>query len=164
MTWATLVLWLHLLAATCWVGSQLFLVLVALPTLSLRLAGAERVRVTARVGRRFVAFSAVALAVLVISSPLNAIVHGIPQATLRGAAWGAVLLPRIGLLGIMLALIAAYGAYAGRKLEMLNVAAQDRASAARRGALLRQSVRLSITNLLLNLAIAGLAAWLGTLS
>ena len=163
MTWAAPVLWLHLLAAMFWVGGQLFLVLVVLPVLRQQTAEVERVRIAALTGRRFGALSVVALGVLVVTGPLNAIDHGVSWPILRDTEWGHVLIAKVGLVGIMLVLSAIHGAYFGRRLEQLAAAAQDPACAARRNALQRQSVRLSAANLLLNVAIVGLAAWLATL-
>lgn len=164
MIWAAPVLWLHLLAAIFWVGGQLFLVLVVLPVLRQQVAEVERVRIAAQTGRRFAVLSSVALGVLVITGPLNAIDHGISWSILRDTEWGQVLVAKVGLVCIMLALTAIHGAYFGRRLEQLNATTvQDTAGQARRSALQRQSVRLSATNLLLNIAIVGLAAWLATL-
>jgi copper resistance protein D len=162
--WAALVLWLHLLAAIFWVGGQLFLVLVVLPVLRQQVAEVERVRIAAQAGRRFAVLSAVALGVLVVTGPLNAIDHGISWSILRDTAWGHVLVAKVVLVCIMLVLTAVHGAYFGRRLEQLNAATErDPTCAARRNSLQRQSVRLSATNLLLNIAIVGLAAWLATL-
>jgi len=164
MIWATPVLWLHLMAAIFWIGGQLFLVLVVLPVLRQQLAEVERVRIAAQTGRRFAVLSTVALGVLVVTGPLNAIDHGISWSILRDTEWGHVLDAKVALVGVMLVLTAVHGAYFGRRLEQLSAASeQDPASAARRTVLQRQSVRLSATNLLLNVAIVGLAAWLATL-
>ena len=52
----------------------------------------------------------------------------------------------------------------GRRLEQIaTTAGADPVALARRRALQRQSVRLSAINLVLNIAIVGLAAWLATL-
>jgi uncharacterized membrane protein len=164
MIWAAPVLWLHLMAAIFWVGGQLFLVLVVLPVLRQELAEAERVRIVARAGRRFAMLSAAALAVLLVTGPLNAIDHGISWSILRDTTWGHVLAVKAALVFIMLLLTTAHGVYFGRRLEQLGaIAGQDPASAARRAVLQRQSIRLSALNLLLNIVIVGLAAWLATL-
>ena len=163
MIWATPVLWLHLMAANFWVGGQLFLVLVVLPVLRQELADVERVRIAAQTGRRFAVLSAVALGVLVGTGPLNAIDHGVSWSILRDTTWGHVLVAKVVLVCIMLVLTAVHGMYFGRRLEQLNAVAPDPAYAPRRAALQRQSLRLSAANLLVNIAIVGLAAWLATL-
>jgi putative copper resistance protein D len=164
MIWAAPVLWLHLLAAIFWVGGQLFLVLVVMPVLKQELGEADRVRIAARTGRRFARISAAALGVLLVTGPLNAIDHGVSWSILANTEWGHILVVKVLLVLIMLVLTAVHGAYFGRKLEQLAAAAvADPSAAARRAALQRQSVRVSATNLLLNIAIVGLAAWLATL-
>jgi putative copper resistance protein D len=164
MGWAGLVLWLHVMAAMFWVGGQLFLVLVVLPVLRQEVAEAERVRIVAAAGRRFAALSGVALAVLVVTGPLNAIAHGISQSTLNNTTWGHVLAAKVVLVIVMLALTATHGVYYGRKLERLHVAAGPNvALAGQRQALQRQSARVSALNLVLNLVIVALAVWLATL-
>jgi uncharacterized membrane protein len=65
--WAGFVLWVHLLAASFWVGGQLFLVAVVLPVL----------RTT--------------LAALLVTGPLNAVAHGVSWTILRDTTWGYVL-------------------------------------------------------------------------
>lgn len=164
MIWAAPVLWLHLMAAIFWVGGQLFLVLVVLPVLRAQVAEVERVRIVAQAGRRFAVLSAFALAILVITGPLNAIAHGVSWAILRDTAWGHVLLAKVLLVLLVLVVSAVHGAYYGRRLEQLGaVTTKDPAQSARRRALQRQSLRLSVANLALNLAIVGMAAWLATL-
>lgn len=164
MMWAGPVLWLHLVAAMFWVGGQLFLVLVVLPVLRQEVAEAERVRIAAQTGRRFAALSSVALGTLLITGPLNAVAHGVSWSILRDTAWGHVLIVKVMLVLIVLVITIVHGAYYGRTLEALRVAAtDDPARIATRRVLQRQSVRLSALNLLLNLAIVALAAWLATL-
>jgi copper resistance protein D len=164
VSWAFPILWLHVLAAVFWVGGQLFLVLVVMPVLRQELAESERVRVAGLVGRRFAALSGVALGLLLITGPLNAAEHGVSWSILRDTTWGHVLIAKVCAVVVMLALTGVHGAYFGRRLEELGrAAATDPAAVERRRALQQQSYRVSIVNLLLNVGIVGLAAWLATL-
>ncbi len=161
MLWAGLVLWLHLLAAMFWVGGQIFLVLVLLPVLRGSLTDRERTAVAARAGRRFLNLSTWALGILLLTGPLNVIAHGSSWASLRDSTWGHVLAAKVALVLVVVAITGLHAGYYGRRLEEL--AATDDAAAPRRRRLQRQSVLLSALNLLLNLAIVGLSAWLATL-
>ena len=164
MGWAAFVLWLHLLEAIFWVGGQLFLVLVIVPVARRALAEQERVRIIGLVGRRFAPLSGVALAVLLVTGPINAREHGISWSVLRDTTWGHVLLAKVVLVLIVLVLTAAHGWYFGRHLEaMSQIDEGNVVIATQRQVLRRWSVRLSATNLALNLLIVGLAAWLATL-
>jgi putative copper resistance protein D len=161
---ATLVLWLHLLGAMFWVGGQLFLFLVVIPVLRQEMAEAERVRVAAMTGRRFAMLSGVALAVLLVTGPINAAIHGVSRHELEDTTWGHVLAAKVALVLLVLVLSGVHGGYFGRRLERLGrLSAHDPTAASQRRALQRWSVRLSALNLLVNLVIVGLAAWLATL-
>ncbi len=162
MLWAGLVLWLHLLAAIFWVGGQIFLIAVVLPVLRQSLPTEERAHFAGKIGRRFALPSALALGLLLVTGPLNAMAHGLSWAIVWHTEWGHVLLVKVTLVLAVLALTAAHGAYYGRKLEQLARSAGTDAAVLRQR-LQRHSVRLSAVNLGLNLAIVGLAAWLATL-
>ena len=164
MDWAFPIMWLHVLAAIFWVGGQLFLVLVVLPVLRQELAEADRVRIVSQAGRRFAVLSTIALGVLLVTGPLNAIKHGLSWSVLRDTQWGHLLIAKVLLVIIMLCLTGVHGANHGRRLERLGAASDATpADRERRRKLQRQSVRLSAVNLLLNLLIVGLAACLATL-
>ena len=158
------IMWLHVVAAIFWVGGQLFLVLVVLPVLRQEMAEADRVRVVSRVGRRFALLSSVALAVILVTGPLNAIEHGLSWSILRDTQWGHILVAKVLLVIVMLGLTGVHGAYYGRRLEQLGTTGNTTpADRARRRDLQRQSARLSALNLVLNLTIVSLAVWLSRL-
>ena len=163
MIWAGFVLWLHLLAAIFWVGGQLFLVAVVLPVLGKSLAEVERIYIASQAGRRFALLSTVALAVLLVTGPLNSVAHGISWTILRETEWGHVLVAKATLVLVVLIVTVVHGSYYGRRLE--HAAASGGAlSSAQHRVLQRQSVRLSALSLGVNLLSVGLSAWLGTLS
>lgn len=160
--WTVIVLWLHLMAAIFWVGGQLFLVAVALPVLRARLSTGERLALAGQIGRRFALLSAVALAILVVTGLLNALAHGASPRILQHTEWGHVLTIKAALVVLMLCVTGLHSIYFGRRLEYA-IDPADVAATQRRRVLQRYSIRLSAINLLLNLIIVGLAAWLAVL-
>lgn len=164
--WVWLILWLHLMGAILWVGGQIFLAAVVLPVARLELDEGQRARVSGQMGRRFATLSSAALALLIVTGALLALLHGVSASMLVVTTWGHVLLAKAALVGLVLALTVVHGAYYGRRLERLaeSNASGKGADPACRRALRRQSARLSATNLLLNLIVVGLGVWLATLS
>lgn len=161
--WVWLLLWLHLMGAILWVGGQIFLAAVALPIARQELTEEQRARLSGRMGRRFAALSSGALAVLVVTGAWLATRHGVSGGLLVVTTWGRVLLAKAALVGAVLALTTVHGAYYGQRLERL-ADARTGATYEHRRALQRQSARLSAANLLLNLIVVALGAWLATLS
>jgi uncharacterized membrane protein len=162
--WQILVRWLHMMAAIFWVGGQLFLVTVALPVFHRQLAPNERSRLTGQLGRRFAWLSAGVLVVLVVTGMVSAALHGVSARILRDSAWGQVLVAKAILVLAVVVVTVVHSGYYGRTLEALAAAPVDHGKAAlRRRQLQRQSVRLSAVNLLLNLGVVALAAWLAVL-
>jgi uncharacterized membrane protein len=144
------------------VGGQLFLIAVVLPVLRKTLTEPERARIVGQAGRRFALLSTVALAVLLVTGPLNAVAHSVSWTILRQTEWGHVLVTKTILVLVVLIVTIVHGSYYGRRLERAAVSGRAVSSTQRR-ALQRQSAHLSALNLGLNLLIVGLSAWLGTL-
>jgi uncharacterized membrane protein len=161
---ATVVLWLHLLAAMFWVGGQIFLVAVVLPALRRAVAPDERARLAAAVGRQYLYTAWIALTVLVGTGIANAVLGGVTWASLTDTTYGHILAVKAALVMVVLALTAVHGLYYGGRLEELaRHARADARAAARYKTLQRRSVRLSAINLFLNLVIVLLAAQLATI-
>jgi uncharacterized membrane protein len=88
MTW-TLVLFVHILGATLWVGGQLTLTLVVMPVARRRLSRAEQAEVVAPIGRRF------AMTTLAVMLPLQ-VATGVALAAHHGMTWSGLLEPGYG--------------------------------------------------------------------
>src|SRR5579885_742874 len=87
---------------------------------------------------------------------------GVVVPELRDSEWGHVLVAKVLLVLVVLVVTTVHSLYYGRRLEEL-ASPSDTVALARRQSLQRQSIRLSALNLLLNVIIVGLSAWLGTL-
>jgi putative copper export protein len=109
------ILWVHVLAAVCWVGGQLFLILVVMPVLGQELAESERVRVASLVGKRFAALSGVVLGLLLFTGLLNAAEHGVSWSILRDTTWGRVLIAKMCAVVLMLALTVVSSSWAEQR-------------------------------------------------
>lgn len=111
----TIVLFVHVSAATFWVGGQLMLVFVIMPLLRLS-APPEMVGQLARVtGRRFAKISNWGLfPVLVLTGPLLAWHDGVRLQNLDHTSFGHVLEIKIVVVALVLALAGAHGTAARR--------------------------------------------------
>lgn len=154
-------IWLHLVAATVWVGPQVFMFLVVVPALRAAQDPGARYRATSVLTSRFnmVAWSALALLVLT----------GIDNIVGRDRAIDAfdfnyrfawILSVKLALVALTTLLTAYHAFGVGRRIMSLE---SDPATAApqRLQPLRRLSVGVSVLNLLLALAILFLAALLG---
>lgn len=78
---------LHIVAAMLWVGGMLFLTLVLAPFLKTIRDPAERSLMYQVVGKRFRFWGWIAVAMLVITGPLNLYFRGIPLSNLADASF-----------------------------------------------------------------------------
>lgn len=153
---ATLVAWLHLAAAAVWVGSQVFVGLVAVPALRSLPDPSARAAALAALTRRYGVLGWVSLAVLAATG-LHRLATALPDpALLFAGGYGGALLAKLVLGAGIVVLTAAHTWVLGPRL----LAALRAGSRAPR--LARASLALSLANLGLGLAVlwtvAGLRA------
>ncbi len=150
--------WLHVIAATIWLGGMAFLVLVVVPWLRRgdRAQGAVLLRET---GRRFRDVGWTCFAVLAATGTFNAYVRGVRISSftdvrfLRSAFGGALAL-KIALFAIVL-LVSAYHDFSLGPRATTAIAADAQGAQAER--LRRSAGRLGRLNALLALALYGAA-------
>jgi uncharacterized membrane protein len=147
---------IHILLAGAWLGGVLFTTSVVSPALkAMKWGEAERVGVRAVIGRRYARVGSVNLALLAVFALMDGIFGG----------FGVVLYVEYALVPSLFGLVAAHGAFFGRRIAGLAEAergsadAEEAASfALRRRSLQRMSLRVSWVNLAVSAAVATLAA------
>lgn len=157
MGWA-IVLWIHILAATIFVGPQVFLFAVAMPAIRTIDDVRQRASLTRMITRGFGALAGGALAVLIVTGIFN-VVHANDNHDLDAKRYFITLQIKVTLVVIVLALTAIHGAVFGRRLEQMrdNGASEDEMANAR-----RLSMYVSAANLTLSIIIVLCAAILGS--
>ena len=146
----------HVLLAGAWLGGVVFTTFVVSPALkAMKWDEAERVGVRAVIGRRYARVGSVNLALLAVFALTDGVFGG----------FGAVLYAEYTLIPLIFGLVAAHGAFFGRRIAGLAEAergsadAEEAASfALRRRSLQRRSLRVSWVNLAVSAAVAALAA------
>jgi len=154
-------LWLHILAAAIWVGSQVMLFVVVVPALRAAEDPRSRAAVLRGVTRRFGYLGTASLALLVLSGIDNVDRYGPPD--MFDLRYGWVLAVKLALFAAVLVLTALHSLVIGPRLMALQQAAAvspDAATAARIRALRARSVVFSGLTLLLSIAILFCAALL----
>lgn len=145
----------HAVLAGVWLGGVIFTTAVVSPALkAMKWSEPERVLVRSKIGKQYAKVGSANLALLVFFALLDGLVAG----------FRATLYAEYVLLAVLMGLVAAHGAYFGRRLKKLaeaeKFAASDeevRALAERRRELQRVSLRVSWADLLVSLAVAALA-------
>ena len=146
---------LHVVLAGVWLGGVVFTTLVVSPVLKeMKWPEPERVLVRAVIGKQYAKVGSANLVLLLIFALLDGLAAG----------FGAAFYAEYVLLGVVFGLVAAHGAYFGRRLANLAEAEKGaenpeaaRALAERRRVLGRLSGRVSLVNLLVSAAILVLA-------
>lgn len=144
----------HVLLAGVWLGGVLFTSLVVSPAFkAVGWPEAERVAVRSVVGRHYAPVAVANLGLWMLFAVWDGLAGGL--GAIRYAEWA--------LLPVLLALVAAHGAYFGPRMHRLAETERDSPDAAgfvgeRRRSLQRLSLRVSGLNLLVSLVGAVLAA------
>ncbi|HLL99140.1 MAG TPA: DUF4149 domain-containing protein [Rubrobacteraceae bacterium] len=144
----------HVVLAGVWLGGVIFTTAVVSPALkAMKWSEPERVLVRSEIGKRYAKVGSVNLVLLALFALLDGLLAG----------FGAALYAEYLLLAALFGLVAAHGAYFGRRLKELaaderSAASEGEALAGRRRDLQRTSLRVSWASLLVSLAVALLAA------
>ena len=146
---------LHVVLAGAWFGGVVFTTLVVSPALkSMKWPEPERVLVRSEIGKRYAKVGSANLVLLLVFALLDGLAVGFGAAVCAGYA----------LLGVVFCLVAAHGAYFGRRLANLAEAENSaenpevaRALAERRRSLGYLSAWVSLVNLLVSAVILVLA-------
>lgn len=148
---------LHVVLAGTWLGGVIFTTAVVSPALkAMKWTEAERILVRSVIGRRYAKVGGVNLALLLVFALLDG----------WSAGFGNAFYAEYALLAVLFGLVAAHGAYFGRRLvgfaeaekEAEKEAGAVRVHTKRRRALQRVSKRVSLLDLLVSAAVAILAA------
>ena len=156
----SIVFWIHLLAAATWVGSQVFMFAAVVPALRALGDEAARRRAVLVLNRQFAWLGWGALAILVLTGIDNVIQRQRDTDLVFDFdfryAW--IFVVKLALVAVVIALTAIHSYVLGPRLLALQEGGQ--ASAADLSRARRQSIRLSVLNLLAAVAILFLVALL----
>ena len=146
---------LHVILAGAWLGGVVFTTAVVSPALkAMKWSEAERVLVRSTIGKQYVRVGTANLLLLSVFAVLDGLLLG----------FGPVFYVEYALLAVVFGLVAAHGAYFGRRLVRLaeaerhvGSAEEARAFAEERHALQRLSSKVSWADILVSFAVAALA-------
>ena len=151
--------WIHILAATIWVGPQVFLFVAAVPALRTVEDTQVRARAMRVLTTRFGYLAWGALAVLVITGIANLYEHDLSVETLFERNFGIIFQVKMTLLIATVALTAVHSFIIGPRLLNMQESVADEAELAPTR---RLSIIISSGNLLIALGILFCGALLGT--
>jgi uncharacterized membrane protein len=151
--------WLHILAATVWVGPQIFLFAAAIPAVRTIQDAKERARVMRVLTRRFGFLAWGAMAVLVITGIGNVFEEDVSRKFLFDHNWGIIFQVKMTLVIATIALTALHSFVLGPRLMAMQESVTDEAQIA---SMRRASIIVSAANALLALGIVFCAALLNT--
>jgi uncharacterized membrane protein len=146
----------HAVLAGVWLGGVIFTTAVVSPALkAMKWSEPERVLVRSKIGKQYAKVGGANLALLVVFAVLDGSLAG----------FGTALYTEYLLLAVLVGLVTVHGAYLGRRLKGLAEGERSaegdetvRDLAERRRRLQGASLRVSVANLLISLAVALLAA------
>ncbi len=150
----TVLAWVHLVAATAWVGGMLFLTLVLVPVLTRDGFTAERRLLFQTLARRFRAV--VWVSIIVLLGTGTWLLTARPESLLEPAGWPSALKVKLLLVTVLIGLTAIHDFWLGPKVGRLMREAQANSSPADQ-ALIQLSPWVSRLGLVLALAILLLA-------
>jgi putative copper resistance protein D len=156
-----LVMWVHLICASIWVGGSIFIAAVAVPVLRSHTKSVEElVGLMVKLGRQFNKVTVPAFAILIVTGIYNARAFISQPGALLDSTYGVLLLIKIILV------LASVGAYVVH-VRILNAEMERKILSGNAGAVYVQSVRSKIIHLgriivFLSLAILLLAALLNS--
>jgi putative copper export protein len=159
--------WLHILAATAWIGGMLFLVLVVVPWLR-RGDRASAAAIMSETGRRFRSVGWTCFGILLVTGTFNLWMRGVRFASFaqpewRASAFGQAVLLKLGTFALVLLLSAvhdfAIGPNATRALERDPRSAQAAALRRRASLLGRANVLLALVLVAAGVVIVRGRAW-----
>ncbi len=151
--------WIHILAATIWVGPQVFLFVAAVPALRTVEDTQVRARAMRVLTTRFGYLAWGALAVLVITGVANLYEHDLDVDILFERNFGIIFQVKMTLLIATVALTAVHSFIIGPRLLTMQESVADEAELAPTR---RLSIIVSSVNLLIALGILFCGALLGT--
>jgi putative copper resistance protein D len=136
-----LVIWVHLICASIWVGGSIFIAAVAVPVLRSHFKSLdERVGFMVKVGRQFNRITMPAFAVLMVTGVYNARAFASNPGALLESTYGLLLLTKIILV------LATVGAYVVH-VRILNAEMERKILSGTAGSVYVQSVRSKIIHL-----------------
>jgi uncharacterized membrane protein len=146
---------LHVILAGVWLGGVVFTTAVVSPALkAMSWSEAERVRARAVIGKQYARIGGINLALLLVFAILDGVLKGL----------GAVFYGEYALLLVLFGLVAAHGAYFGRRLvgwaqdeRRAGDVEEARTFAKKRHALQKLSLPVSLLNILISAVIVALA-------
>lgn len=151
--------WLHILAATIWVGPQVFLFVAAVPAIRTVEDAQLRARIMRVLTTRFGWLAWGAMLVLVITGIGNLFEHNLEFDVLMDLNYGTILEVKIALVIATVALTALHSFVIGPRLLTMQESVADEAQIA---STRRVSIIISASNLALALGILFAAALLNT--